>query len=155
MMPAKMNTEPRPVSAQPTTDPAALTDKLRRAARRKDFVKWRVKFYREHVHHVRGDLIPEVETFCGAAWALLAEGEMPEFVVESIGAYTQEMAERHVQTSRGLVATDMSEMASGFAQWENERPTLAAENEIRGLTEMMRSAARIEELADGQENEQN
>ena len=109
------------------------------AARRGKFDDWVEGFYGDHVQHVRGALIPVVETFVGSVWAALDYGVMLESVTRAVAEETDAMARRHCDASRnGLRRTASSVLKATLESWSNGRANTSAIAEMRRLVKVIR-----------------
>ena len=103
------------------------------------FDDWAERFYEEHVQHVRGALIPVVETFVGSVWAALDYGVMLEGVNRDVAEETEAMARRHCDASRdGLRRTTSSVLQATLESWSNGRANTSAIAEMRRLVKVIR-----------------
>ena len=103
------------------------------------FDDWVEVFYTEHVQHVRGALIPVVETFVGSVWAALDYGVMLESVTRAVAEETDAMARRHCDASRnGLRRTASSVLKATLESWSNGRANTSAIAEMRRLVKVIR-----------------
>ena len=114
-------------------------DRVAGAAKRGWSDDWAEQFYEEHVKHVRGALIPVVETFVGSVWAALDYGIMLESVTRAVAEETEAMARRHCDASRdGLRRTTVSVLKATLDSWSNGRANTSAIAEMRRLVKVIR-----------------
>ena len=103
------------------------------------FDDWAEQFYEAHVKHVRGALIPVVETFVGSVWAALDYGVMLESFTRAVAEETDAMARRHCDASRdGLRRTTSSVLKATLESWSNGRANTSAIAEMRRLVKVIR-----------------
>ena len=103
------------------------------------FDEWAEQFYETHVQHVRGALIPVVDTFVNSVWAALDYGVMLESVTRAVAEETDAMARRHCDASRdGLRRTTSSVLKATLDSWSNGRANTSAIAEMRRLVKVIR-----------------
>ena len=106
-------------------------NKLKNAFTQDDSEAFTDRFFKQHVCHVRGKIIPIVDAFCRGVWITTVGGSLSVELQERIGQHTALIAERWVDASRAAL------LETGRPETGTERAEATAIDELDGLAALM------------------